>query len=68
MDYVGDKTYGSFSWGDTRFVILDCGEDKDDNTPVYYGFNDFSGLRKDQTNFLIEETISPEFKLASKKY
>ena len=67
LDYVGDKTYGSFSWGDTRFVILDCGEDKDDNTPVYYGFNDFSGLRKDQTNFLIEETISPEFKLASKK-
>ena len=28
FDYVGDKTYGSFNWGDTRIVMLDCGEDK----------------------------------------
>ena len=35
FDYVGDKTYGAFSWGDTRFVMLDCGEDKPDSTWVY---------------------------------
>ena len=67
LDYVGDKTYGAFNWGDTRFVMLDCGEDKYDDTPVYYGFNDFSGLRKDQTNFLTKETSSPDFKLAAKR-
>ena len=31
FDYVGDKTYGAFNWGDTRFVMLDCGEDKPDS-------------------------------------
>ena len=30
-DYVGDKTYGSFNWGDSRIVMLDCGEDKLDS-------------------------------------
>ncbi|MBF6597455.1 MAG: metallophosphoesterase [Fermentimonas sp.] len=67
LDYVGDKTYGSFNWGDTRFVILDCGEDKIDDTPVYYGFNDFSGLRKDQAHFLNKEINSSEFKQATKR-
>lgn len=23
FDYVGDKTYASFNWGDTRIVMLD---------------------------------------------
>ena len=36
MDYVGGKTYGAFNWGDTRIVMLDCGEDKPDSTYVYY--------------------------------
>lgn len=52
FDYVGDKTYGAFNWGDTRIVMLDCGEDKPDSTWVYYGLNDFSGLRKEQVGFL----------------
>ena len=67
LDYVDDKTYGAFNWGDTRFVMLDCGEDKDDSSPVYYGLNDFSGLRKDQAEFLKEEVISSDFKSASKR-
>lgn len=67
LDYVDDKTYGSFNWGDTRFVMLDCGEDKDDSHPVYYGLNNFSGLRKDQTDFLKEEINSSQFKMAAKR-
>ena len=67
FDYVGDKTYGSFNWGDTRFVMLDCGEDKPDSTWVYYGLNDFTGLRKDQVNFLSKELSGKEFKQASKR-
>ncbi|MDR1525190.1 MAG: metallophosphoesterase, partial [Tannerella sp.] len=67
FDYVGDKVYGAFNWGDTRFVILDCGEDKPDTTQVYYGLNDFDGLRKEQAEFLKTELNSPAFKKAAGK-
>lgn len=67
MDYVDDRTYGSFNWGDTRIVMLDCGEDKPDTTWVYYGLNDFDGLRKDQAVFLKNELNSKEFKKATKR-
>lgn len=67
FDYVGDKTYGAFNWGDSRFVMLDCGEDKPDTTWVYYGLNDFTGLRQEQLGFLTNELKSKVFKKASKK-
>lgn len=67
FDYVGDKTYGAFNWGDSRFVMLDCGEDKPDTTWVYYGLNDFTGLRQEQLGFLTNELKSKAFKKASKK-
>lgn len=67
MDYVGGKTYGAFNWGDTRIVMLDCGEDKPDSTPVYYDLNDFTQLRQDQADFLKEELKSKEFKKADKR-
>ena len=67
FDYVGGKTYGAFSWGDTRFVLLDCGEDKPDDHWVYYGLNDFTGLRADQLEFLKKEHKSKEFRGASKR-
>lgn len=62
LDYVGDKTYSAFSFAGTRFVILDCGEDKPDETSVYYGLNDFTELRKRQKEFLQNELSSKEFK------
>jgi endonuclease/exonuclease/phosphatase family metal-dependent hydrolase/Icc-related predicted phosphoesterase len=67
FDYVGDKTYGAFSWGDTRVVMLDCGEDKPDDHWVYYGLNDFSGLRQDQVLFLEKEVKTKAFKKAEKR-
>lgn len=66
-DYVGDKTYGSFNWGDTRIVMLDCGEDKVDEHPVYYDLNDFTQLRNDQVDFLKQELASKAFKKANKR-
>lgn len=60
------KTYGSFSWGDTRFVYLDCGEDKPDDTWVYYGLNDFSGFRQEQATFLKQELGSRNFRRADR--
>lgn len=66
-DYVGDKTYGSFNWGDTRIVMLDCGEDKVDDHWVYYGLNDFTKLRNEQVDFLKKELACKEFKKAGKR-
>ena len=66
-DYVGNKTYGSFNWGDTRIVMLDCGEDKPDDHWVYYGLNDFTRLRNEQVDFLKKELASKEFKKAEKR-
>ena len=67
FDRPGDKAYSAFNWGDTRFVILDCGEDKPDDTNVYYGMNDFTSLRREQAQFLKSELKSKEFKKAGKK-
>lgn len=67
LDYVGNKTYGAFNWGDTRLVLLDCGEDKPDSTWVYYGLNDFARLRNEQTDFLAHELSSPAFRKASRR-
>lgn len=54
-------TYGAQTYGDIRFVTLDCGEDKPDTTWVYYGLNDFTGLRHEQVKFLERELASEEF-------
>lgn len=53
--------------GDTRFVLLDCGEDKPDNHWVYYDMNDFTRHRLDQVEFLKDEPKSREFKKANKR-
>lgn len=66
-DYVGDKTYGAFNWGDTRIVMLDCGEDKVDSHPVYYDLNDFTQLRNEQIDFLKQELGGKAFKKAAKR-
>lgn len=66
-DYVGNKTYGSFNWGDTRIVMLDCGEDKPDSHWVYYDLNDFTRLRNEQVDFLKKELSAKEFKKANKR-
>lgn len=67
FDYVDNKTYGAFNWGDTRFVMLDCGEDKPDSTSVYYNLNDFTRLRKDQVEFIQNELKNQSFINAHKK-
>lgn len=68
IDYVGgNTTYGAFSWGDSRFVLLDCGEDKPDASKVYYGLNSFESFRQDQTEFLKKELSGNTFKKAAAK-
>ena len=67
FDYVGGKTFGAFNWGDTRIVMLDCGEDKTDDHKEYSGLNDFTQLRHEQVGFLQEELQSKAFKKADKR-
>lgn len=67
FDQPGGRTYGAFSWGDTRFVLLDCGEDKPDDHWVYYGLNDFAGFRREQTAFLEREKASAAFRKAHRR-
>jgi Icc-related predicted phosphoesterase len=67
LERMGGHSYGAFNIGDTRFVLLDCGEDKPDEHPVYYDLNDFTQHRKDQTEFLKKEIASKEFKSATKR-
>lgn len=64
IGYYNDKTYAAFTRGNTRFVLLDCGEDKPDDTGVYAGLNDFTQLRLDQVAFLKKELKSKDFKQA----
>ncbi len=67
IDPPGGNTYGAFSWGDTRFVILDCGEDKPDNHWAYSGLNDFSAFRHRQTAFLKQEQASKAFRKSKRR-
>lgn len=67
LDNAGGKTYSAFCWGDTRFVLLDCGEDKPDGHWVYYGLNDFSQFRQEQAEFLEKEIKSKTFRKADKR-
>ena len=67
FDYVGGKTYGAFNWGDTRIMMLDCGEDKTDDHREYSGLNDFTQLRQEQVGFLQQELASKAFKQADKR-
>ena len=67
FDYVSGKTYGAFNWGDTRIVMLDCGEDKTDDHREYSGLNDFTQLRQEQVGFLQQELASKTFKKADKR-
>jgi len=67
LGMIDGHSYGAFNIGDTRFVLLDCGEDKPDDHPVYYGLNDFTQYRKDQAAFLKKEIASKAFKSAAKR-
>lgn len=64
IGYYGGKTYCALTWGDTRIVMLDCGEDKPDSTSVYAGLNDFDQLRRDQLAFITSELKSKAFRRA----
>ena len=67
FDWDGNKPYFSFSFGDTRFVFLDNGEDKHDGHVEYYNMNEFDEFRYKQTAWLMDEITQPAFKNANRR-
>ena len=58
------KYYGLYYFGDTAVVMLDCGEDKDDQHPVYAGLVDFDNYRLEQAEWLRGMVASKAFRKA----
>lgn len=61
------KYYYAFTHGNVRFIILDPGEDKTDDHPVYGGLVDFDKYRTEQAEWLQKEVNSNEFSNAKYK-
>lgn len=60
----GNKGYFAYSWGPVFNIVLDTGEDKPDNHPVYGSIVDFDAYRKEQEIWLKEVMKSKAFKKA----
>ena len=67
FDWADGKSYFSFSFGDTRFVFLDNGEDKNDGHVEYFNMADFTDFRNEETVWLQSEIARPEFKNATRR-
>ncbi|MDF3079202.1 MAG: metallophosphoesterase [Sphingobacteriaceae bacterium] len=66
-DYVNGrehKFYYSFESGPVYFIIMDTGEDKEDNHPVYGDLLDFDSYRLEQKAWLEKEVQKDAFKRA----
>lgn len=62
---VPDNTfYYSFRHGPLGALVLDTGEDKPDDHPVYGGLNDFAAFRTEQQRWLEQEIRKPHFREA----
>jgi predicted phosphodiesterase len=60
----GGQQYFSFTRGPVHFTVLDTGEDKPDDTPVYAGIVDFDAYREEQARWAEEVMKSKGFKKA----
>lgn len=63
--YPDDKYYYAFTRGPVRFVILDSGEDKTDDSVEYGGLSAFDRYRQTEAKWLEKEIESDEFKKAA---
>jgi predicted MPP superfamily phosphohydrolase len=63
--YPEANYYYAFTRGPVRFVILDSGEDKTDDSVEYGGLSAFDRYRETQKKWLEKEIESPEFKKAA---
>jgi len=67
-DYIPPREgryYYAFDHGPVRFVVLDAGEDKPDDSPVYAGLVDFDRYRLEEADWLKAEIASDAFRRAA---
>jgi predicted phosphodiesterase len=57
----GGEYFYTFRHGPLAAIVLDSGEDKPDNLPVYVGLNSFDAYRALQRAFLEKAIIAPAF-------
>lgn len=62
--YPGKRFYYSFMQGPVFFIVLDTGEDKPDDTPVYAGIVNFDDYRREQAQWLRRVMESEAYKRA----
>jgi acid phosphatase type 7 len=67
FDYKDNSFYYSFDYGPVHFVILDCGEDKPDNSRYYYGLADYDSYREAELEWLKKEVKSDSFRDAKQR-
>jgi predicted phosphodiesterase len=63
-DVANGQYYYSFRRGPLAAIVLDTGEDKPDDHPVYGGLNGFAAFRSEQASWLAKEIEKPEMKEA----
>lgn len=59
------RYFYSFDHGPVHFIVLDSGEDKPDDSPVYAGLADFDRYREAQAEWLKSEIQTEAFKKAA---
>lgn len=59
------QQYFSFTHGPVHFIVLDTGEDKPDDAPVYAGIVDFDSYREEQAQWLLTVMQSRAYKKAA---
>jgi predicted MPP superfamily phosphohydrolase len=64
IDTPTENYYYSFTYGNTHFVVLDCGEDKPDNNQYYFGLADYDNYRLQEALWLKKEVQTPAYKNA----
>ncbi|MGC3977688.1 MAG: metallophosphoesterase [Paludibacteraceae bacterium] len=67
MSYIENpenEYYYNFKWGNTQFLVLDTGEDKEDTHPVYAGLADYDPYRSKQAEWLKTVIASKVWKKA----
>jgi predicted phosphodiesterase len=61
----GDRFYYAFRSGPLAALVMDTGEDKPDDHPVFAGLAGFDALRRRQTEWLAETIRQPWFQAAT---
>lgn len=65
FDYPKSNSYYAFTQGPVRFIVMDAGEDKDDDHVEYGGLISFNPYREEQALWLEKEIENPAFKKAA---